>query len=103
MNLHKPGVYFSETIMLVNKFLVLQFSQSHAIFWFSQVPKGWDRLFVSIISTESGKTVAKSSKAVARNGSCQWTEALSESIWVSQDDASKELEECLVKFVVAMV
>ncbi|RWR93834.1 protein MLP1-like protein [Cinnamomum micranthum f. kanehirae] len=65
------------------------------------VPKGWDRLLVSVISIETGKTVAKSSKAVVRNSNCQWTEALSESIWVSQEDASKELEECLFKFVVS--
>ncbi|KAA8516614.1 hypothetical protein F0562_016880 [Nyssa sinensis] len=67
-----------------------------------QVPKGWDKLFVSIISVETGKTIAKSSKAIVRNGNCQWSESLSESIWLSQDDSSKELEECLFKFVVAM-
>ncbi|KAF2289836.1 hypothetical protein GH714_038861 [Hevea brasiliensis] len=35
-----------------------------------QVPKGWDKLFVSIISVETGKTIAKSSKAAgsARSG-----------------------------------
>ncbi|XP_077225832.1 uncharacterized protein LOC143859049 isoform X2 [Tasmannia lanceolata] len=75
-----------------------KFSQFQA----HQVPKGWDKLFVSIISVETGKTVAKSSKAVVRIGNCQWTEAMSESIWVPQDDASKELEECLFKFVVSM-
>ncbi|KAF8403162.1 hypothetical protein HHK36_011259 [Tetracentron sinense] len=67
-----------------------------------QVPKGWDKLFVSIISVETGKTITKSSKALVRNGNCQWTETLSESIWVSQDDSSKELEECFFKLVVAM-
>lgn len=58
---------------------------------------------MSIVSVETGKTTAKSSKASARNGNCQWTETLSESIWISQDDNSKELEEFLFKFVVAMV
>lgn len=67
-----------------------------------QVPKGWDKLFVSIISVETGKTVAKSSKGLVRNGTCQWKETLSEPIWVSQDGTSKEYEECLFKFVVAM-
>ncbi|MQL90728.1 hypothetical protein Taro_023329 [Colocasia esculenta] len=68
----------------------------------SQVPKGWDRLFISIISVESGKTIAKSSKALVHNGSCLWAESLSECIFLSQDDATKELEECIYKFVVSM-
>ncbi|KAI6697994.1 hypothetical protein NL676_018113 [Syzygium grande] len=67
-----------------------------------QVPKGWDKLFVSIISVETGKTIAKSSKAVARNGSCQWTETLAESVLVSHDDSSKELEDCLLKLAISM-
>ncbi|KAL7264956.1 hypothetical protein ACSBR1_002835 [Camellia fascicularis] len=75
-----------------------KFSNFQAI----QVPKGWDKLFVSVISLETGKTIAKSTKAAVRNGNCQWTETLSESIWLSQDDSIKALEECLFKFVVAM-
>ncbi|KAL4342394.1 hypothetical protein GQ457_08G018770 [Hibiscus cannabinus] len=63
-----------------------------------QVPKGWDRLFLSIISMENGKTMAKTSKAVVRNGSCHWTETLSESIWVP---SKTEMEDCLFKLVVA--
>ncbi|CAK9323125.1 unnamed protein product [Citrullus colocynthis] len=68
----------------------------------TQVPKGWDRLFVSVISEQTGKTIVRSSKASVRNGSCQWTESLSESIWVSQDEVSKEFEDCNFKLVVAM-
>ncbi|XP_057463643.1 uncharacterized protein LOC130753524 isoform X2 [Actinidia eriantha] len=75
-----------------------KFSNFQAI----QVPKGWDKLFVSVISVDTGKTIAKSSKAPVRNGNCQWTETLSESIWISQDDSIKALEECLFKFVVSM-
>ncbi|KAL8245209.1 hypothetical protein R6Q59_011467 [Mikania micrantha] len=67
-----------------------------------QVPKVWDKLLVSIISLETGKTIARSNKALVRNGSCQWTETLSESIWISHYDSSKELEEHLFKFVVSM-
>lgn len=66
-----------------------------------QVPKGWDRLLLSIISVETGKTIAKSSKATVRGGTCQWTGP--EAIWISQDDASKELEESQIKFVLSMV
>jgi hypothetical protein len=53
---------------------------------------------------ETGKTIAKTSKAAVRNGNCQWTESLSESTWTaSQDESSKEHDDCLFKFVVAMV
>lgn len=59
---------------------------------------------MSIISVETGKTIAKTSKAAVRNGNCQWTESLSESLWTaSQDESSKEHDDCLFKFVVAMV
>ncbi|KAF6134382.1 hypothetical protein GIB67_005774 [Kingdonia uniflora] len=67
-----------------------------------QVPKEWDKLFVSIISMETGKTIAKSSKASTRNGVCHWKESISESVWVLQEDTSKEIEECMFKIVVAM-
>uniref|UniRef100_A0A9I9E4Y8 C2 NT-type domain-containing protein n=1 Tax=Cucumis melo TaxID=3656 RepID=A0A9I9E4Y8_CUCME len=68
-----------------------------------QVPKGWDKLFVYVISEQTGKTIVRSSKASVRNGSCQWTETLSDSIWVSQDEVSKEFEDCNFKLVAAMV
>ena len=58
---------------------------------------------MSVISVETGKTIAKSGKAQVRNGTSQWTETVSESIWVSQEDSSKELKDCLFKLVVAMV
>ena len=58
---------------------------------------------MSVISVDTGKTIAKSSKAPVLNGNCHWAETLSESIWISQDDSIKALEECLFKFVVSMV
>ncbi|PQQ19765.1 intracellular protein transport protein USO1-like [Prunus yedoensis var. nudiflora] len=67
-----------------------------------QVPRGWDKLFVSIVSIETGKPIAKSSKALVRNGNCQWTETLSESIWISQDDSSREMEDYFFKLVLSM-
>ncbi|XP_076952938.1 uncharacterized protein LOC143626883 [Bidens hawaiensis] len=67
-----------------------------------QVPKVWDKLLISIISVETGKTIARSNKALVRNGNCLWTESLSESIWISHYDSSKELEEHIFKFVVSM-
>ncbi|PHU06312.1 Purine-uracil permease NCS1 [Capsicum chinense] len=66
------------------------------------VPKGWDRLSLSVICVETGKTVAKLGKTLVKSGSCQWPETLLESVWISQDDSSMELEESLYKFVVSM-
>ncbi|KAK8600369.1 hypothetical protein V6N12_050224 [Hibiscus sabdariffa] len=43
------------------------------------------------------ETMAKMSKAVVRNGICQWTKTLSESIWVPKIEA----EDCLFKLLVA--
>ncbi|KAL8516764.1 hypothetical protein ACS0TY_015141 [Phlomoides rotata] len=63
-----------------------------------QVPKGWDRLFVSLISVETGKTIAKLGKALVKNGTCQWTETLSESF---HTDTLKGHEDCLVKLLVS--
>lgn len=68
-----------------------------------QVPKGWDKLFVSIISKENGKTIAKSGKALVRNGSCQWADIFSQSVLVSRDNSSKEMEDCLLKLLVSTV
>ncbi|KAL8039602.1 hypothetical protein ABFX02_10G046800 [Erythranthe guttata] len=66
-----------------------------------QVPKGWDRLYVSIVCAETGKTMAKLGKALVKNGSCQWTEALSESIYMTRDASSNAYDECLFKLLVS--
>ncbi|CAL4932127.1 unnamed protein product [Urochloa decumbens] len=67
-----------------------------------QVPVVSDRLLVSIISVDTGKTIARSSKAAARNGICQWPDSILESIWFSQDEASKEFEDCQCRIAVSM-
>ncbi|GAU42721.1 hypothetical protein TSUD_382570 [Trifolium subterraneum] len=67
-----------------------------------EVPKGWDKLFVSVVSVENGKTIAKPSKVAVRNGSCQWSDTFSQSIWVSRDNSSKEIDDCLLKLIVSM-
>ncbi|XP_022640378.1 myosin-11 isoform X2 [Vigna radiata var. radiata] len=67
-----------------------------------EVPKGWDKLFVSVVSAENGKTIAKSSKVPVRNGGCQWSDSFSESIWVSRDNSSKEIDDFVLKLIVAM-
>ncbi|KAK9688634.1 hypothetical protein RND81_09G000300 [Saponaria officinalis] len=79
--------------------LDFMFSDFQAI----KVPKGWDKLFVSLVSVETGKTVAKSGKISVRTGTCCWTETFCESIFISQEnDDAKELGGCFFKFVVAM-
>ncbi|MCD7458685.1 hypothetical protein HAX54_038901, partial [Datura stramonium] len=67
-----------------------------------QVPKGWDKLSISLISVETGKTVSKSGKASVRNGNCQWTEIWSQSIWITPDDISNKQGQFPLKFVVTM-
>nr|XP_043634946.1 girdin-like [Erigeron canadensis] len=78
--------------------LLFKFSSLQAL----QVPKGWDKLSLSIISAETGKTIAKTGRASAQNGNCQWTEDLSEYIWIPHDYASKGIEQCLYKLLIAM-
>ncbi|QHO26283.1 uncharacterized protein DS421_12g388190 [Arachis hypogaea] len=67
-----------------------------------QVPKGWEKLFVSVVSVGSGKAIAKSSKVLVRNGSCQWSDSFSEFVLFPGDNSSKEIDECLLKLIVAM-
>ncbi|KAL3838254.1 hypothetical protein ACJIZ3_022845 [Penstemon smallii] len=63
-----------------------------------QVPKGWDQLCISILSSETGKTVVtKTAKGSVKNGTCQWTETLSESIWITNN-----VDSYIFKFLVAM-
>lgn len=79
--------------------LSFSFSSFQAV----QVPKGWDKLFVSVVSMQTGKTIAKLTKASVRNGNCRWTETLTESLPISQVEGNpKDLEECSLKFVIAM-
>ncbi|XP_047976467.1 putative uncharacterized protein MYH16 [Salvia hispanica] len=66
-----------------------------------QVPKGWDRLFLSLLSAETGKTIAKLGKALVKNGSCHWSETVTESIYISRYDSSKSYEDCFLKIVVS--
>jgi hypothetical protein len=51
---------------------------------------------------DTGKTIAKSSKAAARSGICQWPDSILEPIWFSRDQVSKEYDECQYKIVVSV-
>ncbi|KAL5231741.1 hypothetical protein ABZP36_030517 [Zizania latifolia] len=67
-----------------------------------QVPVVSDRLILSIVAVDTRKTIAKSTKAAARNGICQWPDSVLEPIWFSQDEESEEFQECQYRFVVSM-
>ncbi|KAI3793493.1 hypothetical protein L1987_36112 [Smallanthus sonchifolius] len=67
-----------------------------------QVPKGWDKLSLSLISVEAGKTIAKTGRSLVQNGNCQWIDNLSAYIWVPHDDASKGSGQCLHKLLISM-
>ena len=67
-----------------------------------QIEKGWNNLFVSIISIETGETIAKSGKAAVQNGECHWEDSMLSTIWIS-DDSLQDNEGFLLKLVVAMV
>uniref|UniRef100_A0A0E0MAD9 C2 NT-type domain-containing protein n=1 Tax=Oryza punctata TaxID=4537 RepID=A0A0E0MAD9_ORYPU len=67
-----------------------------------QVPLVSDRLMLSIVAVDTGKTIAKSTKAAALSGVCQWPDSILESIWFSQDEVSEEFQECQCRFVVSM-
>lgn len=92
---HRPSSSFSEKSG--NRF-EFAFSNLQA----RQVPKGWDKLSVSLISVETGKTVSKSGKASVRNGNCKWTETWSHTMWITPDDISNKQEQFPLKFIVTM-
>ncbi|XP_060186503.1 uncharacterized protein LOC132615923 [Lycium barbarum] len=92
---HRSSSSFSEKSGQPFEF---SFSNLHA----RQVPKGWDKLSISLISVETGKTVSKSGKASVRNGNCKWTETWSQTMWITPDDISNKQEQFPFKFIVTM-
>ncbi|KAI7978905.1 hypothetical protein LOK49_Contig649G00002, partial [Camellia lanceoleosa] len=63
---------------------------------------GWDKLFISFIPADSGKATAKTTKTNVRNGTCKWGDPIYETTRLLQDSKSKQYDEQLYKFVVAM-
>jgi hypothetical protein len=69
-----------------------------------QIPStGWDKLFLSFISADTGKVTAKTNKANVRNGSCKWPDPIYEATRLLQDSRTKTYDDKLYKLVVAMV
>ncbi|GMI78428.1 hypothetical protein like AT1G22060 [Hibiscus trionum] len=74
----------------------LQFQATH-------IPQsGWDKLYISFIPADSGKTTAKTTKANVRNGACKWADPIYETTRLLQDIKTKQFDEKLYKLVVAM-
>lgn len=72
------------------------------------MPKGWGELSVSIVAVETGKVIAKTSRASVHNGSCRWNDTLKESLLIPDDledfdDDDEEEDEGQYKLVVSMV
>uniref|UniRef100_A0A0D9XIX7 C2 NT-type domain-containing protein n=1 Tax=Leersia perrieri TaxID=77586 RepID=A0A0D9XIX7_9ORYZ len=63
---------------------------------------GWDKLFLSFISADTGKVSAKTNKANVRNGSCKWPDPIYEATRLLQDSRTKTYDDKLYKIVVAM-
>lgn len=66
-------------------------------------PTGWDKLFISFIPVDSGKATAKTTKANVRSGTCKWGDPIYETTRLLQDVRTKQYEEKLYRFAVAMV
>ncbi|WVY96264.1 hypothetical protein V8G54_028415 [Vigna mungo] len=77
--------------------LDFKFYDFHAL----EIGKGWNNLFVSIISIETGETIAKSGKASVQNGKCHWEDSMLSTMWISED-LLQHNESFLLKLVVAM-
>ncbi|TVU30808.1 hypothetical protein EJB05_22451, partial [Eragrostis curvula] len=63
---------------------------------------GWDKLFLSFISSDTGKVTAKTNKANVRNGTCKWPDPIYEATRLLQDPRTKTYDDKLYKLVVAM-
>ncbi|XP_039071458.1 restin homolog isoform X2 [Hibiscus syriacus] len=74
----------------------LQFHATH-------IPQnGWDKLYISFVPADSGKTTTKTTKANVRNGTCKWADPIYETTRLLQDIKTKQFDEKIYKLVVAM-
>ncbi|XP_071737738.1 uncharacterized protein [Rutidosis leptorrhynchoides] len=63
---------------------------------------GWEKLFVCFIPTESGKIIAKTSKANVRNGTCKWADPIYETTRLVIDSRNKRYDDKLYNLIVGM-
>ncbi|XP_024516302.1 myosin-10 isoform X1 [Selaginella moellendorffii] len=73
------------------------------VFHATRVPhSGWEKLYVSLESIETGKTTAKTAKSVAQSGACRWPDAIIESTRLVHETRTNSYEAKLYKFVLGM-
>ena len=60
-------------------------------------------MFISFLPADSGKAIAKTTKANVRSGSCKWADPIYETTRLLQDIKTKQFDDKLYKLVVAMV
>lgn len=71
---------------------------------FYQIPQnGWEKLFVCFVPTESGKIIAKTSKANVKNGTCKWADPIYETTRLVIDSRNKRYDDKLYNLIVGMV
>ncbi|KAL8267396.1 hypothetical protein R6Q59_004740 [Mikania micrantha] len=63
---------------------------------------GWDKLFICFIPIESGKIIAKTSKANVRNGSCKWADPIYETTRLLVDSRNKRYDDKFYNLIVGM-
>nr|XP_043636245.1 golgin subfamily B member 1-like [Erigeron canadensis] len=63
---------------------------------------GWEKLFVCFIPVESGKIIAKTSKANVRNGTCKWADPIYETTRLFIDSRNKRYDDKLYNLIVGM-
>ncbi|KAJ7292260.1 hypothetical protein O6H91_22G055300 [Diphasiastrum complanatum] len=68
----------------------------------ARVPqKGWDKLVVSLISVETGRSTVKTSRASVRNGNCQWPDLITESTKILFDSKTRVPADKLYRLVIS--
>ncbi|PPR84762.1 hypothetical protein GOBAR_AA35948 [Gossypium barbadense] len=77
------------------------------VFWLqfhaTHIPQsGWDKLYISFVPADSGKTTVKTTKANVRNGTCKWADPVYETTRLLQDIKTKQFDGKLYKLVAAM-
>ncbi|KAI7736202.1 hypothetical protein M8C21_033530 [Ambrosia artemisiifolia] len=69
----------------------------------TNIPQGgWDKLFVCFVPIESGKIIAKTSKANVRNGACKWADPIYETTRLLVDSRNKRYDDKLYNLIVGM-
>lgn len=65
--------------------------------------QGWDKLVISVIPYETGRPVAKTPRAVVKNGECHWPDSIIETTRMVFDTRINSYEEKKYRFMVSSV